>query len=422
MKRLFALLLAVVMVLSMAACGKKDPETATPDTPTATPDQATELVDTTEPTTFIPEIGEGIFSRTSYTAADQELVDQGDVVVATMEDRTLTVGELQVYYWMNVYNFLNQYGYYLSYFGLDLALPLDQQQCPETGGTWQQYFLDMALASWKDYQSLTLAGEAANTPMNADMKEELDNLKTNLEKSLAESEHESLDAMLQADLAPGITFEAYNGYLQVYYMGYSYYSTTADAIEVTDAMIEDYFNRHQEDLAKEEITKEKGKVVDVRHILVSVEGGTTDEAGNTTHTDEEWATCEKDAQAILDQWLAGDATEESFGQLAAICPDDPGSKETGGLYEGVKTGDMVKEFDAWCFDESRKVGDYGLVTTDYGCHVMYYCGDEALWISRSRDGAKEEKIAEFVTAAAEAYPATIDYDKLMVGHVNLAAE
>lgn len=416
MKKLLALLLAAVMVLSMAACGDKEPETTDPTGESAaTPDEAT------EPTTFTAELGEGIFSKSSYTVSDKDLLVNKDVVVATMADRELTVGELQVYYWMNVYSFLNQYSYYLSMFGLDLSLGLDQQQCPETGGSWQQYFLDMALASWQDYQSLSLAGEAAQTPMDAELQEELDTMKDSMEKAVTEGGHESLDAMLQADLGPGITYEAYEAYLQVYYSGYSHYMASADAIEITDDMIEDYFQRNKDTLAESGITKEEGKVVDVRHILVSVEGGTTDEEGNTTYSDEEWATCQKDAQAILDQWLAGDATEESFAALAGICTDDPGSKETGGLYEDVATGDMVEEFDAWCFDESRKVGDYGLVKSPYGYHVMYYSGDEALWIHECRNAAKEEKISEFVTAAYEAYPATIDYEKLMVGYVNLSA-
>ena len=36
---------------------------------------------------------------------------------------------------------------------------------------------------------------------------------------------------------------------------------------------------------------------------------------------------------------------------------------------------MVQAFNDWCFAEDRKVGDTGLVETDYGWHVMYYDGD-----------------------------------------------
>ena len=36
---------------------------------------------------------------------------------------------------------------------------------------------------------------------------------------------------------------------------------------------------------------------------------------------------------------------------------------------------MVTNFNDWCFDESRKTGDTGIVESTYGYHVMYYVGD-----------------------------------------------
>jgi hypothetical protein len=39
---------------------------------------------------------------------------------------------------------------------------------------------------------------------------------------------------------------------------------------------------------------------------------------------------------------------------------------------------MVAEFENWCFDESRKPGDTGIVQTTYGYHVMYFVEEEGL--------------------------------------------
>ena len=39
---------------------------------------------------------------------------------------------------------------------------------------------------------------------------------------------------------------------------------------------------------------------------------------------------------------------------------------------------MVPTFNDWVFDADRKVGDTGIVATEYGCHVMYFCGDGSL--------------------------------------------
>ncbi len=115
-------------------------------------------------------------------------------------------------------------------------------------------------------------------------------------------------------------------------------------------------------------------LVNVRHILVKYEGGTTDSNGQTTYSDEEKAAAMTAAQEILDTWKKGEATEDSFAALAAEKTGDEGSKDNGGLYEDIYPGQMVTAFNDWCFDDSRKVGDTGIVETEYGCHVMYFSG------------------------------------------------
>ena len=117
-------------------------------------------------------------------------------------------------------------------------------------------------------------------------------------------------------------------------------------------------------------------LVNVRHILVSYEGGTQDETtGVTTYSDEEKAAARTEAEALLNEWRSGAATEESFAALATEKTDDPGSKDSGGLYEKVYPGQMVTAFNDWCFDDARKAGDTDIVETEYGCHVMYFAGE-----------------------------------------------
>ena len=112
----------------------------------------------------------------------------------------------------------------------------------------------------------------------------------------------------------------------------------------------------------------------VRHILAKFEGGTTDENGTTTYSDEEKAAAKETAEQILADWQAGEATEESFAALANEKSDD-GDGTTGGLYENVYPGQMVTNFNDWCFAEGRKTGDTGIVESDYGYHIMFYSAD-----------------------------------------------
>ncbi len=114
----------------------------------------------------------------------------------------------------------------------------------------------------------------------------------------------------------------------------------------------------------------------VRHILVPFMGGTTDpNTGLTTYSDEEKATAKTEADTILADWKAGEATEDSFAALATEKSTDSGSAANGGLYENVFPGQMVTNFNDWCFDEARKVGDIGIVESSYGYHVMYFVGN-----------------------------------------------
>ena len=105
MKRLLALMLAVVMLLSLAACGKEE---YFPTSPNATA-PSTDPTSATKPKKDPSELAE-LYWRDSYTASDADAVAAHDTVVATLGDAALTNGMLQIYYWMDVYNFLSSYG------------------------------------------------------------------------------------------------------------------------------------------------------------------------------------------------------------------------------------------------------------------------------------------------------------------------
>ena len=113
----------------------------------------------------------------------------------------------------------------------------------------------------------------------------------------------------------------------------------------------------------------------VRHILVSFEGGTSDDSGNITYSEEEKAAAKATAEELLNQWKSGEATEDSFAALATEKSSDTGSTVNGGLYEDIAPNQMVAAFNDWCFAEGRKAGDTGIVETEYGYHVMYFVGD-----------------------------------------------
>ena len=148
-------------------------------------------------------------------------------------------------------------------------------------------------------------------------------------------------------------------------------------------------------------------LANVRHILVGFKGGTYNSTtGMNDYTDVEKAAAWSEAEAILNEWKAGEATEESFAALANEKSDD-GDGTTGGLYEDIHPGQMVAAFEDWCFD-AHEVGDTGIVETEYGCHIMFYSGDSE---TTYRDHLISEELAgndynAWYTALTEAVTAT----------------
>lgn len=153
----------------------------------------------------------------------------------------------------------------------------------------------------------------------------------------------------------------------------------------------------------------KAPLDNVRHILVAFEGGTTDSNGSTTYSDEEKAAARTEAESILAQWKAGDKTEDSFAALATEKTDDTASAETGGLYEDISpASNYVTAFKEWALDDSRKPGDTGIVETEYGYHVMYYCGESALTYRDSmiKNDLVNADMEAWYEALLEAWPVT----------------
>ncbi len=103
----------------------------------------------------------------------------------------------------------------------------------------------------------------------------------------------------------------------------------------------------------------------------------------------------KEAQMILEDYLAGDMTEEAFGELAKKHSADSNAAE-GGIYEDVTMGYMVSEFEDWAMEDGRKNGDVGIVETTYGYHIMYFIGtDTTTWADTIRNDKGAEDYNEF---------------------------
>ena len=412
-------LTAVVVALIMGGMGFSFNKTVETQ-PVETQMPSVPLV--TMPAPTIPADGnpDDATCKGSYTVTDEEVIANTATVVATVGSQQLTNAELQIYYWLEVQNFIAQYGSYAAYFGLDLTQPLDTQVCTlsENPVTWQQYFLASALADWHNYAALAEEAQLNSYELEQEYVDMIAKLPETLATDAGIQGFASAEEFLAYNVGAGATISDYQRYMTTYYNGFMYFQSQYEAMVPTQEEMESYFAEHEEEYAAQGITRD-GIFVDVRHILILPEGATVETIYTETFSEEAWAAGEKKAQDILNEWLSGEQTEDHFALLANDHSQDPGSQTMGGLYTNVYVGQMVEEFEAWCFDEARKPGDYGIVKTALGYHIMYFSASRPIWQSQVESDMLGERGMAMITATTDKYPMAVEYEKIMLGYVNM---
>lgn len=120
---------------------------------------------------------------------------------------------------------------------------------------------------------------------------------------------------------------------------------TEDAVAISDSDVQSFYEENQEQFKQPELAT-------ARHLLVAVKDDRDKEA------------MREKANALRARLVAG----EDFAALVSAETDDPGSKETGGIYTFPR-GQMVPEFENAAF--TQEIGEIGdLVETRFGFHII----------------------------------------------------
>ena len=417
-KKILALLLAVVMMLTLfVGCGKKAEEaeqgsevfTGHHTNAHDLPSFSIHYTDTADGPVYdyMNEAGETV-------SVTQEEVDVLlDTVIATCGDYTLTNRDLAYYYQEQYYQFYQVYGFYMMLL-MDTTKGLDEQLGTDGAHTWQYMFAEAGVNMFHSMSAATMEAIANDFDMT-EAEQIVENVRIDVEESAAQVGYTDLDAFVVDYFGPGATLDSYLEFSRINAIANAYANYLKELVEVDEGEIDAYWAENEESLTQSGIQKIDKNVVDVRHILVEVEK-TTDEEGNEVATDEAWAAAEAEANEIYNAWLSGEATEDSFAALATERTDDAGSAETGGLYEDVHPGQMVEEFDAWCFDDSRQVGDTAIVKTTFGYHIMFFSGegDYIYWRNEVESAIRTSAVNKQLEAMAEKYPMESDLNKAVL--------
>ena len=358
-----------------------------------------------------------INAKSAYAVTAEEAAKAKDVVVATIGDKKLNNSELQLYFDDVISSFYYTNYSYISFMGIDSTLPLSEQECMmEPGKTWEQYFLEGALTNWQAYTLVEILAEQDGYAVDPDLQANIDGLATEMETHALENGYESLEAYMADNMGVNVNIQDYVHFYEAYYVGNEYLNGMYATIYPTAEQIQAYFTENTDSLAQSGITQDMGLISDVRHILVSVEGGTENEDGTVTYSEEEWNTALAEAERILQEWKDGEATEESFAQLAASYTDDTASAPTGGLYTDISIdASYVESFLNWSIDPSRKTGDTDIVQTQYGYHIMYFVAGEDYADFLVAEKIIGQQIQLMMLTAKEENPMKVDYKKICLG-------
>lgn len=105
-----------------------------------------------------------------------------------------------------------------------------------------------------------------------------------------------------------------------------------------------------------------------RHILLMLD--------QSKDLEEAKSEAQKKVDGILKEYKEKGESEDAFAELAEKYSEDPGSKDKGGLYENVRPGSFIPEYEAWSLDPARKEGDVEAIFTDNqaykGFHIIYF--------------------------------------------------
>ncbi len=360
---------------------------------------------------------------TSYVA---ELNYDPDAIAVEVTDSQgnviaqVTNVEMNYYYWGEYYYFVQNYGYYFDY-----TQPLDEQEYSDDM-TWEDYFLACACTSIQQILSLKAIAEADGYVMSEDYQEQYDATIASMETYalsagfVDEDGNGDVLAYIQDSYGPDATVESFEAYLYNSYYVTDYTDELYYGGTYTDEEIEAFYDENVELFETYGIEKSETPNVNVRHILICPEDVELDEDASSTEESEAEAAALIDAlvkaEEILEEFLAGDATEDSFAELANTYSEDTGSNTVGGLYEDVYPGEMVTAFNDWCFDVSREIGDVEIVETSYGYHIMYFVGytDTYYWREMAESELRYENYEAVFDIIDEEYTVSMTSDLVLV--------
>lgn len=156
------------------------------------------------------------------------------------------------------------------------------------------------------------------------------------------------------------------------------------------------------------------QTMNYRSIQILAETTPSEDGSTALPTEDQLAAAKEQAQGLLDQWKAGDATADSFAALAKENSADETTKENGGLHEDANRDSLDAALTDWLFAQGRQVGDTTVVeSTDSsgnvtGYQVLYVeIFGEIQWKYQAASSLRSEDYNQWYEDLQAKYPAEL---------------
>lgn len=308
-------------------------------------------------------------SGAMYRSLDALTVENTEVTVGDITipagERSFSVAECNYVYNMQYVSFVNSYGSYASYFGLDTSAPLDEQTCSMTTEdkgedyTWDDYFRDATESTLSQLAAFEAYAKVNNITLTDEDLAEVEETIDAIEEAAETNNYASASKFLAANYGKGCNEAVARGILELEVLASKVQTTITDAETYTaDELTAKY------DSVKDSYDKFTYSYYLVAAEVPEHEHSEDEDEHSHEPTDEAKAAAKQVAEDILKQVDDGTALADAAKALVEGAEITEQSALVGSSVES----DIAE----WLKSADRVAGDTTVIDASSGSYVVVF--------------------------------------------------
>ena len=316
---------------------------------------------------------------------------QGRAAALEVGDETFTAADLE-YYYRNVYNTYYTYAQYGKVSGLDYTQsPKDQTYDAETGETWHEFMLDLAVESAVQTKALLDLAEEEGYQLSQAGQDQIQETLESLENSAYGNNYSSVSSYLKTLYGRYMDQDKYERMITESILAQEFQDHYTDSLTYTDEELEDYYTENRDDL---------DEFVYHYAFFDGAAESTEDEEGNKVEPtqeemDQALSAAQEKAEALRDALESGTSFVDASAEYEG---DDTVNVYEENMVDGANLPTTRGYLD-WMLEDGRQEGDVYLVqapedSTAEGYYVVQF-------VSRGRDMEHSVDVRHILIAAEQ---------------------